>query len=322
MSNMATKQNPFVDPVDEDEISPVSTEVKAPSVATNHQEILQQMYDTELLEVPEQARQVLEQYSKVPSDEVFPHILQVREDAWRTAQYACIAQYRFLDFALPRSSAYPAILERLKTGQHQFLDVGCCLGSELRQLVLDGVNAEHLYGIDIHPQFFEIGYSLFRDADKLNALFLAANILDVSEGSVLHQLRGKIDIIWTSAVLHLFDWKRQVAAIVSMLKLLKRAPNTMIAGRIMGSQKPGEYPGPRGGEKVYSHDVLSFKKMFHEACDIVGEKWETEVTAKPWTENLKISWTQESVPDGLIEVEFVAKKLERLDTATSHRFVF
>jgi hypothetical protein len=44
----------------------------------NAQELpLQKFYDAELEEVPEKARVLLEGYSKIPSDDVLPHILEV-----------------------------------------------------------------------------------------------------------------------------------------------------------------------------------------------------------------------------------------------------
>lgn len=38
---------------------------------------LQKFYDAELLEVPEQARKILETYSRIPEDEVLAHVLEV-----------------------------------------------------------------------------------------------------------------------------------------------------------------------------------------------------------------------------------------------------
>lgn len=42
--------------------------------------------------------------------------------------------FRFLDFNMSSESYYPEILSRLKNGE-QLLDLGCCFGQELRQLV-------------------------------------------------------------------------------------------------------------------------------------------------------------------------------------------
>jgi hypothetical protein len=38
---------------------------------------LQKFYDTELLQVPVKAGKLFEYYSKIPSDDILPHILQV-----------------------------------------------------------------------------------------------------------------------------------------------------------------------------------------------------------------------------------------------------
>jgi hypothetical protein len=48
---------------------------KPKDIATK--DILRNFYDSELLEVPEQAKHILETYSHIPPDEVLPHILQV-----------------------------------------------------------------------------------------------------------------------------------------------------------------------------------------------------------------------------------------------------
>jgi hypothetical protein len=58
-------------------------------MATQHDEIqsanaaqaqdlpLQKFYDTELLEIPAKTGKLLEDYSKIPSDDILPHVLQV-----------------------------------------------------------------------------------------------------------------------------------------------------------------------------------------------------------------------------------------------------
>jgi hypothetical protein len=48
--------------------------------------------------------------------------------------YPCIGCYRFLDILIVKSQAYEEIVARLKKGE-RFLDIGCCIGQELRQLV-------------------------------------------------------------------------------------------------------------------------------------------------------------------------------------------
>ena len=45
--------------------------IKAPELP------LQKFYDAELEEVPEKAKKLLQEYSKIPPDEVLPHVLEV-----------------------------------------------------------------------------------------------------------------------------------------------------------------------------------------------------------------------------------------------------
>jgi hypothetical protein len=146
-------------------------------------------------------------------------------------------------------------------------------------------------------------------------LLIPADIL--KHDSVLEQLHGKIDIIWSGALLHLFDWKHQVTAVRHMLKLLKPSPHSLIVGRLMGNTKPGPYNIDRDDIKImYRHDLKSFKKMFHEACDAVGQKWETDVQVREWRDEddeLKLKGREGAAPEGTLEITFVATKLERLD---------
>lgn len=42
--------------------------------------------------------------------------------------------YRFLDLSIATSAAYDEVLQRLKAGE-KLLDLGCCFGHEIRDLV-------------------------------------------------------------------------------------------------------------------------------------------------------------------------------------------
>lgn len=57
--------------------------------------------------------------------------------------------------------AYPEVLERVKHGE-KFLDLGCCFGQELRQLVADGAPSANTYGSDLWGGFFSVGYLAFQ----------------------------------------------------------------------------------------------------------------------------------------------------------------
>jgi hypothetical protein len=185
--------------------------------------------------------------------------------------------------------------------------------------VSDGVKSENLYATDVHGDFWEAGYDLFRDRDTLNSLFITSDIL--KHDSTIWQLEGRVNIIWAGSFLHLFDWKYQLIAVTHMIKLLKPGPDGLIVGKLMGNVKPGEYAS--GSKTVYRHDAASFKKMFHEASDKrVGEHWQTSVKAVPFYNDMKVKEEAGVVPEGTVQIVFAARRLARLDAPLSHAFQF
>jgi hypothetical protein len=214
--------------------------------------------------------------------------------------------------------------------------MGCGFAQELRQLVralsliraktntaqvADGAASENLYGVDQHADFFDMGYELFADKARFNGLLLAGNVFS-SEG-VIWQLKGKIDVLWCGTLLHHNDWAHQVVAVRHMLRLLSDHPNSVVVGRALGSRTPGAFAAADGSARLeFRHDVQSFRKMFHEAADALDQKWEMEVDAHEYEGQLKLANPHFKPDGGLLEVGFIARKLERLDAATSHHFVF
>lgn len=65
---------------------------------------------------------------------------------------------RFLDNLLAQSPAYKDIVARLRGGE-SFVDIGCFLGQELRQLVWDfeGAPADQLHAVEI-VNHWDLGY--------------------------------------------------------------------------------------------------------------------------------------------------------------------
>ena len=65
--------------------------------------------------------------------------------------------------------AHERVLARLKAGA-SILDCGCCVSTDLRQLVFEGAPSERMYGFDIETGFFDVGYELFRDEERFKAV--------------------------------------------------------------------------------------------------------------------------------------------------------
>ncbi|KAF2727121.1 hypothetical protein EJ04DRAFT_451979 [Polyplosphaeria fusca] len=267
--------------------------------------------NTKLLQVPELAKKLLTEYAKVPSGYEMSHIKTIRDQALETFPYPCIGHYRFLDLQIVKSKVYDEIVTRVKRGQC-LMDVGCCIGQELRQVVHDGAPSTRLYGIDLYAGFFDVGFDLFRDRESFQGHFLAADMFEPSYD--LARLEGSADIIWTGNVLHLFDWDGQIAAMEFMLKLLNPGPGSLIAGRFMGHSKSGEYRyNFRGGlEIMYRHNEKSFRRLFQTIIAGTSETWEVDVASPDWHETLQLRRSEDSDPTWTVEVKFVARRVQKL----------
>src|ERR1700744_4549081 len=114
--------------------------------------------------------------------------------------------FQFLDISMATMGVYQEVLGRVKRGE-KFLDLGCCVGQEIRQLVFDGAPSANTYGSDLWGDFFAVGYELFSDKDKLQTTCIAADVFD--DRSPLTKLTGKINIIYTGAFFHLFSLEEQ-----------------------------------------------------------------------------------------------------------------
>jgi hypothetical protein len=138
-----------------------------------------------------------------------------------------------------------------------------------------------LYGSDLQAEFLDIGYSLFKDATTLKSTFIAADIFDNAVLSPLHQLEGKLDIIWAGSFLHLFTWDSNVLAIKRMITLLKPVKGSMVIGKQMGNVKTGEFvhQGALQGS-MYLHDGESFKRMWVQVGEETETRWDVVVESE------------------------------------------
>ncbi|KAF4555709.1 Methyltransferase trt5-like protein [Elsinoe fawcettii] len=224
-------------------------------------------------------REVLEKYSNIPSDEVVDHCLAIRDKAWEIYPYPCIGTFRFLDLSISLLPVYSEILDRLRSGQQKFLDLGCCFGQDIRRLVYDGVPSENTYGSDLQLDFMQLGYDMFLDKETLKTTFIAGDVFD--DNSDLKQLHGQIDIIQASAFFHLFDRDNQKKVAHRVVKLLKHQKNSLLVGRQVGSVNPGEFLHRTNPDaKMFRHNDVSWKELWDEVGSETGTKWDVNVDLK------------------------------------------
>lgn len=222
------------------------------------------------------ARHLLESYSGIPAEQVVEHVIKVRDEAWRIFPYPCIGQFRFLDLSMKKLKQYPEILERLGQGQ-RLLDMACCFGQEIRQLVADGAPSKNIYGCDLRQEFVELGYQLFRDRDRLDSRFVTADIFD--ESSSLTELQGIFDIVYTGSFFHLFGYEDQITVSKAVAKLLVPKKGSTILGRQIGAVNAGTHDhktNPTG--QMYRHNPESLKEMWKRIENDLGVSFSVDAT--------------------------------------------
>lgn len=168
---------------------------------------------------------------------------------------------------------YSEVVERVKNGE-QYLDIGCCMGQDIRKLVYDGVPPENLCGSDLKSDFWDIGYDLFLDKPTLNVKFIEADVFDADSG--LKELNGKLSLVHATSFFHLFDWDGQVKAVKRVIELLKAEPGVMIFGRQGGMPQAGYLPTIAQDQNPYWHNSESWAKLWKQVGDETGSKWEVE----------------------------------------------
>lgn len=266
------------------------------------------------------ARELLETYSHIPASEVEAHVYSIvlplhllpfptnfhtqRDAAWKIWPYPCIGQFRFLDLSISQSPYYTTLLSRLKTGE-KFLDLGCCFGQDIRKLVADGAPAENLYGSDLRPEFFALGYELFRDREKLASTFLVGDVFDPS--SELARLDGQLDVVHAASFLHLFCYEDQIRVCVRIVKLLRERTGSVVLGRQIGHLVAGEQAGRLDPKKSrFRHNEESFKDMWREVGELTGSRWRVEVEVQDWNWEGEGGASEVASSDkGMIRLRFV-----------------
>jgi SAM-dependent methyltransferase len=172
---------------------------------------------------------------------------------------------------MSRAPEYPSVLERIKQGD-KILDMGCCFGQDVRKLIYDGAPVENVFGAELRRDFLELSYDLFHDQTSVEKQLLTGDIFDISSSSELSNLAGKMDIVYASAFIHLFDWEGQVNCCIGLTKLLKPEKGALLFGSQAGRDDAGEFKNTRGdlesNQTRYRHNPESFKRMW----DVVGER--------------------------------------------------
>lgn len=233
------------------------------------------MYEPTLTHIPPPFSTLLTQYAHIPPPAQIPHVLSLRNRAYASHPYPCLGRFRFMDLDLSNHPLYPWILARLKCpDEHDLLlDFGCCIGQDLRKLLLDGAPVSKIYGSDLLPEFIATGYDLFGDKTTFPSdhLIAPADAFDSSPDNALSQFNGRVSVLHISAVFHLFGLEQQRVLARRCLKLLSKTQKCVVLGGQTANVNAGEYP--RGNGKMrWRHSAESWRGM-----------WEAVAKEEGWT---------------------------------------
>ncbi len=174
-----------------------------------------------------------------------------------------------------------------------YLDLGCCLGQDLRRLYIDGVRPSQLVGLDLVADFNRLGYDLFCDADRFSFEFHALDIMEVNE-EAWQPLRGRFDVIHMTSFLHIWSWEGQVKAASRISSFTK--PGSVLVGSGLGSRTGGEFPNLEGTGTNYRQSEASFSKLWLEVSRMTQTKWEmSKILFKPMEAsrmNMNQAWAE------------------------------
>ncbi len=248
-----------------------------------------EMYQADLAAVPKDMAALLATYSGIPAgEEQKRHIVQVRDRAYQAHPYPCLGRWRFLKLDLAGHPLYSTtILPALKEkAEWIFLDLGCCLGQDLRKLIYNGADPARLYGADLRPEFIDIGYALFRDEDKFprDHFIAPADVFDPSPTTELAQkCDGRVGILNATAVFHLFGLAEQKTMASRCLRLMDPHASvggggrSLICGCQVGKVDAGEVVRGRDGRSRFRHNEDSWRDMWEQV--VAQDEWRDKIRA-------------------------------------------
>lgn len=190
-------------------------------------------------------------------------------------KYPCFQNFFFLHLDLSRSPVYPQVIEQTQSG-HLLLDLGCGLGQDIRRLVQDGAPAENLIGLDVVPEYIDLGYQLFMDRSKQAFTFLIQDFFE--DTPEMDDLKQRVKVINSGYFMHLWSWEIQLNAAKHMIQLLSPDKGAIITGVHFGSPSPGMWTKvPPGLSPMFLHNKETLSELWIQAGKQTQTTWTIQI---------------------------------------------
>jgi predicted TPR repeat methyltransferase len=214
--------------------------------------------------------QLFQQYAKLINKSI-PSTKQIKEfiqtayiQALATYPYRCVKELRFIRPRILNHPKYAQLIaDKAELKHKKILDIGCCMGVDLRQMILDGADYNNVLGVDIQQNFLNIGMDeMFFDRNIMQNRFTVANILETQQTNAIlnNFVQNGVDIIYVGSVYHLLDEKQCEVLSRNICCYLK--PGGIVLGRTNG-QLDNNSP-------VQKHRFLHSQQSLHKLLEQTG----------------------------------------------------
>ncbi|KAI0314886.1 hypothetical protein OF83DRAFT_1134644 [Amylostereum chailletii] len=186
----------------------------------------------------------------VDEDRLREHILTIWRDTFQIHPFPCIRIFSFTSLKLAGHFAYEHALHLGRTDTDGlFLDIGCCMGTDVLKLASDGFPAERIRALDLYSDPPTV-----TDACDTRTLLLSED--------PFHELYGNCIAVSAFNLFHLFSWDEQDALVFKIAAFLSRRPRSIVFGSHLGKREKGIRMNPQGVEQ-YLHSPASWEALWH-----------------------------------------------------------
>lgn len=202
-------------------------------------------------------KNLMQNYINLDIDDIKSKILDIQRRALKIYPYNYIKTFEFLT---PRASFHPMYKKIIENSEEKrILDIGCGLGTDIRQFIFDGVKRNNITGLEIKQEYVNLGFELFGDQSILKDNFIIGDILNKNFPEL--NIRAPFNIIFTGSVIHLLTKKKIELFLKIVYDLLSE--NGIFFGRTSALQKPEKLKRSQSHIRyLHSPDTLksTFKK--------------------------------------------------------------
>ncbi|KAI0687626.1 hypothetical protein BC835DRAFT_403343 [Cytidiella melzeri] len=268
----------------------MTTATSVPSAPENRHEEWDCSLDDQYYDPDPEALAFYQKETGIEDDaELKQHILTVQKEAFSIYNYPCIRVFEFMRLKLARLPAYDQVLRLGRERENALLlDLGCCFGNDTRKVIQDGYPKHNVMASDLRKGLWDLGHKLFCSTPQsFPVAFVEGNIFDpefltsapplatstsvyadlrpdLASLTSLNPLRGRMSVIFTGALFHLFSFEQQHSIAKSLAGLLSPDPGSMLIGVQGGTFEKGFWQ-PTGSEyKMACHSPESWAQMWHD----------------------------------------------------------